>query len=430
MIVTEHFVYIHTSRTAGTFLNKLILEHMPGAQMIQYHGHLRDLPRDFSHLPVIGFVRNPWDWYVSMYFDYRRKQQYVFQIMSQGGVLGFEETVARFLNLGDRSAESQKLLTTLENTAPAVINAQTPPRHGRPGLRSKYFANFPENFGYYSWLFQLMFVSSKPHRIHIGRFENLREEALRLFEETGAPITEKIRIYLKDTGPLNDSKRPVYYAEGYTPSLRQLVADKEKDLINQFDYEFSGAEKYPKTDYFLNLGSVQVDALIERVKKIPEDLWQSENEEKPNKKIKKLNDTRHIMFRFIKSFGSAFDYDDFPLWEEWQDDLLPIMETAAKRLGCKDYRFPRVMFARLPAGGEISPHKDTMASHYVHKLHVPLITNPDTIFHVGTKSKNLTVGEIVEVNNKRSHAVYNKGKQDRVHLIFECYSMDDYNKSD
>jgi hypothetical protein len=405
------------------------MEHMPGAQMIQYHGHLRDLPREFSHLPVIGFVRNPWDWYVSMYFDYRGKQQYVYQILSQGGVLGFEETVARFLNLGDRSAESQKLLTTLKKTAPAVINAQTSRRRGNPGLRSEHFANFPENQGYYSWLLQLMFAASEPHRVHIGRFENLREDALRLFEETGAPITEKISTYLKDAQQQNASKRPVYYAEGFTPGLRQLVADKEKHLIDQYDYKFSGAEKYPKTDYFSHMGSVQVDALIERVKKIPEDLWQSENEDKPNK-IKRLNDTSHVIFRSVTSFGNAFDYDDFPLWEEWQDDLLPIMETAAKGLGYKNYRFPRVMFARLPAGGEISPRKDAVASHYVHKFHVPLITNSATIFHVGTQSKNLLVGEIVEVNNKRSHAVYNRGKQDRVHLIFECYNMDDYNKSD
>jgi hypothetical protein len=69
-----------------------------------------------------------------------------------------------------------------------------------------------------------------------------------------------------------------------------------------------------------------------------------------------------------------------------------------------------------------------MASHYVHKIHVPLITNPRTIFHVGTKSEHLQKGGIVEVNNKRSHAVYNRGDEDRIHLIFECYSMEDYGK--
>jgi len=37
-------------------------------------------------------------------------------------------------------------------------------------------------------------------------------------------------------------------------------------------------------------------------------------------------------------------------------------------------------------------------------------------------------GEIYEVNNKRVHAVRNDGEQDRIHLIFECYNVDDYGK--
>ena len=236
MIVTEHFVYIHTSRTAGTFLNKLVLEHVPGAQMIQYHGHLKDLPGRFSHLPIIGFVRNPWDWYVSMFCDYRRKRQYVFQIISEGGALDFEATVCRFLNLGDNSDESKRLLDRLVATAPRVINARNPaPRH-LPGLRSEHFANFPENHGYYSWLFRLMFESENTPRIHIGRFEDLREEALRLFELTGTPITTGITTYLKEAKVLNSSPRPNNFVGGYPPKLEQLLADKEKYLIDRFGY--------------------------------------------------------------------------------------------------------------------------------------------------------------------------------------------------
>ena len=236
MIITKYFVYIHTSRTAGTFLNKLILEHVPGARMLQYHGHLRDLPGRFSHLPVIGFVRNPWDWYISMFFDYRRKQQYVFQIISDRGVLDFEETVARFLKLGDNSDQSKSLLDQLVKAAPTVINAHINARRRLPGLRSEQFANFPENHGYYSWLFQLMFESPNTHPVHIGRFENLREEALRLFEITGTPITETITAYLHDAEALNSSPRPSTYSDRYSPELEQLVADKEKYLIDQFGY--------------------------------------------------------------------------------------------------------------------------------------------------------------------------------------------------
>ena len=427
MIVTKYFVYIHTSRSAGTFLNKLILEHVPGAQMIQYHGHLRDLPTEFSHLPVIGFVRNPWDWYVSMFFDYRRKHQYVYQIISDRGALGYEETVSRFLKLGDNSALSKRLLDQLVKAAPTNINARTPaPRH-LPGLRSEHFANFPEDLGYYSWLFKLMFESKKTHPVHIGRFEDLREEALRLFTITGTPITEAITSYLEKTEPLNSSPRPNTFVGGYPPKLEQLVADKEKYLIEKFGYEFSEAHKYPKTDYFDHLGSADVDALLERVKCIPESLWKAENEEKPNK-LSNLNDTRHIIFRFINGPESVFDFHDLPIWGEWKDVLLPIMKQAAKSLGYKNYRFPRAMLARLPAGGEISGHSDGGANHHIHKIHVPLITNSETIFHVGSQARHLPVGEIFEVNNKRFHAVRNDGELDRIHFIFECYNMDDYGK--
>lgn len=429
MIVTDHFVYIHTSRTAGTFLNKLILEQVAGARMIQYHGHLKDLPGEFSHLPVIGFVRNPWDWYVSMFCDYRRKRQYVYQVLSDSGTLGFRATVSRFLRIGDDSDEGRRLRKRLVTAAPKDIDARRPsPRH-LPGLRSEHFENYPENTGYYSWLFQLMYETERNHRVHIGKFEHLREEAQRLLEETGTPITGAIAAYLDEGRALNPSPRPDSYIGGYPPELEQLVADRDAYLVERFGYEFTEAHKYPKTDFFNHLGTADVGDLVERVKDIPDSLWDSENRDKPNK-FARLNDTCHIIFRFLARPDSMFDFHDHPvLWDEWKDALLPIMEQAAKGLGYENYCFPRVMLARLPAGGEVSRHSDGEASHYVHKIHVPLITNEETVFHVGTQSMHMPVGEIYEVNNKRIHSVRNDGRHDRIHLIFECYNADDYGKT-
>lgn len=428
MIVTPHFVYIHTSRCAGTFLNKLILEQVPGAQMLRSHGHLRDLPEQYSHLPVIGIVRNPWDWYVSMFFDYRNKQQYVYQVISEGGAVSFDETISRFLNLGDDSELSKKLLSQLVNSAPTIIDALTPPRRGNPGLCSEHFAGFPANRGYYSWLFELMYATERDHDIHIGRFEKLVDEVLRLFEITETPISQGISGYLDKSKVLNTSKRPRNYAGGFPPELEQLVAEKDGHLIDKYEYRFSRSREYPKTEYYNHLGAVDVDALVERVKRIPDSQWEAENENKPNK-FARLNDTCHIIFRFLNNVDDAFDFSDHPvLWAEWQDMLLPIMDAAAERLGYSNYCFPRVMLARLPAGGQISLHIDEKANHYVHKIHVPLMTNTKTIFYVGGQEKHLPAGDIVEVNNKRMHAVKNGGDEDRIHLIFECYNQKDYGK--
>ena len=85
-----------------------------------------------------------------------------------------------------------------------------------------------------------MYESARTHRIHIGRFENLREETLRLFEQTGTPITKRITAYLENTGVMNSSPRPETYIGGYTPELEHLVAEKDAYLIDQFSYVFSG----------------------------------------------------------------------------------------------------------------------------------------------------------------------------------------------
>ena len=427
MLVTDYFVYIHTSRTAGTFLNNLMLRHVPGARMIQYHGHLRDLPPQHAHLPVVGLVRNPWDWYVSMFSDYRRKQQYVWQVLSDDGLLGFARTVSRFLCLGDDSELSRKLRQRLIEAAPEVIDASTPKRRANPGLLARHFREFPADQGYYSWLFRLMYETDTKHDVHIGRFENVREETLRLFELTNTPITNEIRRYLQDAPRANASQRPAYFVGGYNPELEKLVEEKDRAILDTYGYEFVEPDIYPKTDFFRELGRADVTKLVERTRALPDSVWQTENRNKPNK-YRNLNDARHVMFRFIEAPRKVYDFRDFPLWQEWQDDLLPIMTQAANSLGYSDYRFPRVMLARLPAGGTISPHTDGMASHYIHKIHVPLITNDATIFTVGKESRHIGVGEIVEVNNKRSHAVRNDGDEDRVHLIFECYNVEDYGK--
>lgn len=175
------------------------------------------------------------------------------------------------------------------------------------------------------------------------------------------------------------------------------------------------------------LGSTNVDSLIERVLQIPDSAWDHENTNKPNK-YKPLGETKHIPFRFVKSFDNVFESEDKPLWSEWRDDLLSFMDPAAKALGYTEYSFPRVMLAKMPAGGTINPHVDVTDSYFIHKIHIPLTTNPQTIFTVDDKTMHMKVGKVIEVNNKRFHSVTNDGDSERIHLIFECYNINDYGK--
>ena len=67
MIVTDKFVFVHLPRTGGTFVSEVIRKFFSSAHEIGHHFPLKLLPTKYSHLPVLGTVRNPWEFYVSWY---------------------------------------------------------------------------------------------------------------------------------------------------------------------------------------------------------------------------------------------------------------------------------------------------------------------------------------------------------------------------
>ena len=192
-----------------------------------------------------------------------------------------------------------------------------------------------------------------------------------------------------------------------------------------------------KTTSLRHLGKVDIAQLREAVLAIPEAVWDTENQNKPNRRYESVgavrapvsgrvwNKTRHIIFRFITNQLDWRESADWPLWQEWRERLLPVMEQATRPYGYVRAAYPRVMLARMASGGKIPPHMDAYpAAQWPHKIHVPLLTNPQVGFRIGDRIYYLPEGEAVEVNNLGIHAVRNDGTTDRIHLIFEYYDLD------
>ena len=82
-------------------------------------------------------------------------------------------------------------------------------------------------------------------------------------------------------------------------------------------------------------------------------------------------------------------------------------------------RVIRAMAAKLMAGGRIALHKDSHPSFAAaHRIHVPLVTNPEVDFVIRGVSHHLDEGVAYEVSNLDYHAVTNRGA-DRIHFIFD-----------
>ncbi len=71
---------MHMPKTGGVFIRMLLEKHYgddvmlasgkgfedPSAPWAQHHS-IDEVPAEYRYLPTIGFVRNPWDWYVSWF---------------------------------------------------------------------------------------------------------------------------------------------------------------------------------------------------------------------------------------------------------------------------------------------------------------------------------------------------------------------------
>ena len=172
------------------------------------------------------------------------------------------------------------------------------------------------------------------------------------------------------------------------------------------------------------LAKVDITDLLDAVRAIPEAVWDKENESKPNR-FEVLDQTRHIVFRFIDSPRDWRRSHDRSAWAGWRSLLEPVLAQAVSDYGYGRGIFPRVMLARMPAGGVIHPHIDANpAAKWPHKVHVPLLTNPSVVSFFGGSEHYFAPGEAVEVNNLGPHWVRNNGDTDRIHLIFEYFDAD------
>jgi hypothetical protein len=228
MIVTPRFIFLHLHKSGGTFVNELLIRFLPGAQQLGYHLPWRKLPDAYIHLPVLGLVRNPWSYYVSWYaFQSQRPQpNALFRVLSEGGRLDFTGTIRNMLNLGTTGVHLDEIIAAL------------PQAYTNQGLNLPGFALQPirgSGLGFYSFLYRYMYGGAA--RLHVARMEALREELESLLSAVGQPVSEAIRAYIQSAPARNVSSHGTY-TDYYNDELRDLVAERDADVITKYGYRF------------------------------------------------------------------------------------------------------------------------------------------------------------------------------------------------
>jgi hypothetical protein len=80
----------------------------------------------------------------------------------------------------------------------------------------------------------------------------------------------------------------------------------------------------------------------------------------------------------------------------------------------------RSRLMRLAGGSEVPIHVDAIYHWHRHvRIHIPIITNEQVIFHCGTREVNMKAGECWLFDSWRNHKVVNHSEETRIHLVLD-----------
>ncbi len=229
MITTDRFVFLHLHKSGGTFVNECLLKYLPDARQVGYHLPRSMIPPESRGLPILGFVRNPWSYYVS-WFSFQREQMnpnFLYRILSDEGRLDFGATLRNMLDLGAGSIRLDLVLHSL------------PSAYSNRGINLPAFALAPirdTRLGFYTYLYRYLY-GGVGDPVRIGRMETLRDELPALLEDAGQPTSEEMQGFIAAEAPRNASQHDVY-ARYYNDALRELVAARDAEVIERHGYVF------------------------------------------------------------------------------------------------------------------------------------------------------------------------------------------------
>lgn len=119
----------------------------------------------------------------------------------------------------------------------------------------------------------------------------------------------------------------------------------------------------------------------------------------------------------VTDMGRVYTFPDILAFRE---ALEPVVRQVKERLGCPGGIVTRLALVSLPAGARVRPHVDGQAlAIRAHRVHVALTESPEVSYTVGARSFAMRRGHAYDLNNRRRHAVENRGEQARVNLFVD-----------
>ena len=239
MLIYDDFVFMHTPKTAGYFVKEaLIAELAAPSEQLKGHAGWDSIPAAAVGRPVLMYVRNPWDWYVSWYhwmigINLSRKSNAEVQENQWLRLLFGED-----LKIADDGPHGVNDFATMVRSACENLD----PRHP---LMAEMIANGDRHAEavadgddfYTANVKKVAGAGLGTDLLTIGRYESLFDDLAEFFTQNEIAVDDGLVPRMEARQPVNASPHR-HYREYYDDELRDLVGRSCRELIEGFDYAF------------------------------------------------------------------------------------------------------------------------------------------------------------------------------------------------
>ena len=281
MILTDRLVFLQLQKTAGTHIGRLLVEEFSGRERFGKH---RPLPAGFDpgSRIVVGSIRDPWDWYVSLWtfgcrrrggpFDRSTASRSVWNALRDPGTRRASGTSAAIAN---RILAARHEWTRPARTWRRLHSDPADPQLFREWLklsldsrrRFDLFRDFGQSAvsgyaGILTFLYELLYLRDNTalfkRRLlpdfealarHDGmhgilgatiRTENLEKDLLDVLVKAGYALTPRQVERIETAEPTNTSDRRHILGDFYDEEARELVATRDALIVRKYGYRPTG----------------------------------------------------------------------------------------------------------------------------------------------------------------------------------------------
>ncbi len=240
MYVADRLVFLQLQKTGCTHIARLLAQLVPGRQMAKHSRAPSGLVE--SRRVFVGSVRNPWDWYVSLWAFGCGGEGGLYELLTGGSTARNAEWRRVYADSGDPLLFRQWL---------AMISAtgNLGERYGASTIRPfagfftyrycRLFARDPRPLfsGGIADAAALAEFDRRQNLVkHFIRNESLEDDLIRILGSCGYPLDARQLELIRTPVRTNASTRSRDHVRYYDAQTAQLVMDRERFIVDKHGY--------------------------------------------------------------------------------------------------------------------------------------------------------------------------------------------------